>query len=237
MIDDQSREDLLAAVDHAVDELLAAAGVTAPPVDVLAIAAGHLAWTIRHDDTARRRSPKRDVGYEVVIRPGLSTEQAHFAVARAIGAARKPDILRRLGIPPEEQKGLLSVSPGELFAEHLLLPTPWFGLAARRLDFDVLELQSLFKTAGHQLVAERLLDLSEPCVITIVDNGTVVRRRSNAWRVRRQLSPAEEACRHDIERRGQSRQVRHDGWTARGWPVPRSDGTRVILRAVVDEPT
>src|SRR5260370_1352748 len=237
MTDDLSREDVLAAVDRAVDDLLGAAGVTAPPVDALALAVGHLAWTIRHGDGARRRSAKRDAGNEVVIPPGASTEQTHFAVARAIGAARKPDILRRLGIPSEDQKGLLSVSPAHLFAEHLLLPTAWFGRAARDLDFDVMELHSLFTTAGHQLVAERLLDLPEPCVVTIVDNGTVVRRRSNAWRVSRRLSPTEEACRLEVERSGQPHDVRREGWTVRGWPVPRSDGTRVILRAVLDEPT
>jgi predicted transcriptional regulator len=237
MIDDLSREDLLAAVDRAVDELLAAAGVTAPPVDVLTIAVGHLAWTIRHDDRARRRSAKRDVGDGVVIPRGMSTEQTQFAVARAIGAERKPDILRSLGIPPREQRGLLGISPAELFAEHLLLPAPWFGLAARELDFDVLKLQSLFSTTGHQLIAKRLLDLPEPCLITTVDNGTVVCRRSNAWQVNRRLSPAEDACRLDVERRGQPHHVRRDGWTVRGWPVPRSGGSRMILRAVLDEPS
>ena len=52
MIEDFAREDLLAAIDRAVADLLAAAGVSGPPVDAVALAA-HLGHTIRYEERAR----------------------------------------------------------------------------------------------------------------------------------------------------------------------------------------
>jgi hypothetical protein len=236
VIEDLSREDLLSAADQAVEELLAAAGVSAPPVDAAAVAERHLGLTIRRDDKPRRRPSKLDDGV-IVLGPGLSVEETQLAVARAIGAYLKPEILRKLGVAPEEQQGLMGVSLAELFGGRLLVPTVWFAPAARELDFDVLELQRRFSTAGHRLIAERLLDLPEPCVITIVDDGVVVRRRSNTWRVKRELSAAEQECQRLVNHDGRPQVVRMDGWTVHGWPVPRPEGTREILRGVADQET
>ena len=231
MLEDISRDDLCRAVDHAVEDLLTAAGVSAPPVDAVAVARGHLGLTIREDDRPRRRASKIDARQELVLPPGLSAEQTQLAVARAIGAERKPAILCGLGIPPDQQRGLLGASPAELFADRLLMPTAWFSAAVRELDYDVPQLQQRFSTASPEAVADRLLDLPEPCVIAIVSNGVVVRRRSNAWRVNRTLAPAECECQRLVEQQRAAQVVRADGWTVRGWP----NGTRVILRSIVDE--
>ncbi len=235
MLEDLSREDLLTAVDRAVADLLAAAGVAAPPVDAVAVAERHLGLTIRQDDRPRSRSSKANDRREIVLSSGLSEEQTQSAVARALGAVMKPEILRILGIPPEERQGLLGSSPAERFAERFLLPTAWFAAEARALDFDVAALHERFGTAGHEAIAARLLDLPEPCVIAVIDDGIVVRRRSNAWRVNRELSPAERECQRHIHEHGLPHVVRSAGWTVNGWPVPRTLGRRVILRGVIDE--
>jgi predicted transcriptional regulator len=235
MTEDLSREEVAAAVDRAVEELLAAADVSAPPVDAVAVAERRLGLAVRHDERARRQTVKADDHNEIVLPPGLSAEQTQAAVARAIGSFLKPEVLRGLGVPPEEQKGLAGVSLAGLLADRLLVPTAWLAAEARARGFDILELQRVFATAGHELVAERLLDLPEPCVIAVVAGGAVVRRRSNAWRVNRVLSVAERYCQRRVSESGRPQVVRAAGWTVHGWPVPGPLGTREILRGVIDE--
>ena len=59
---------------------------------------------------------------------------------------------------------------------------------------DLLELKKRFPTASHEVLACALLDLADPCIITIIDNDHVHRRRSNAYRVRKELSGPEKLC-------------------------------------------
>ena len=55
MIDDLPREDVLAAVDGAVESLLASAGVHEPPVDAIVLAQRHLGVVVCLD----RNQPQR----------------------------------------------------------------------------------------------------------------------------------------------------------------------------------
>ena len=54
MSDDLTREEVHGAADRLVDELLEAAGVTRPPVDVLELAWRHLHMAVREDGPRRR---------------------------------------------------------------------------------------------------------------------------------------------------------------------------------------
>jgi hypothetical protein len=126
-------------------------------------------------------------------------------------------------------------SPWPKFAYHLLVPGSWFALDAPACDYDVLQLKQRYRTASHEVVAWRLLDLPAPCVITIIDNEHVTRRRSNAWRVKRQLAAAEQKCQQQVNASGKPQVVRAEGWTVQGWPVHQADWQREILRSVVDE--
>ena len=83
-------------------------------------------------------------------------------------------------------------------------------------------------------MAWRLLDLPEPCVITVVENDHVHRRRSNAWRVDKTLHPAEARVPALRPHYSRPRVVSADGWTVQGWPVHSPDWKREILRSVVD---
>jgi len=59
----------------------------------------------------------------------------------------------------------------------------------------------------------RLLDLAAPCIITIVDNGHVHRRRSNAAPVRRTLEPPELLCQEYVHRFSRVHRVQEGSWT------------------------
>jgi hypothetical protein len=116
----------------------------------------------------------------------------------------------------------------------LLVPSAWFAADAPALRYDLLELKERYRTASHEVIAWRLLDLPEPCIITVIDNDHVYRRRSNAWPINRQLSEAEEQCRRYVNSYSRPRTVRSGSWTVQGWPVHQLDWKREILRSVVD---
>jgi hypothetical protein len=231
MNDDLVREDVQQAVDAAAAEVLAEAGVTRPPVDALALAR-RLSLTVR---TGGGR-PRRSAGVSEVVVPSDAAEEARqWAAARAVGELRKPDLLRRLGATPGEKPAPVGVSLPNLFAGRLLLPTAWFAADAAACDYDLLELKRRYATAAFDLLAWRLLDLPAACVVTLVDDEKVYRRRGNAGRVPKALAPAERACVRAAVRDGAPHRVRGGGWTVQGWPVPRAGGGRVVLRSVPDE--
>jgi hypothetical protein len=117
-----------------------------------------------------------------------------------------------------------------------LLPTRWFERDARRQGFDLLELKNLYTTAGYEMIALRILDIDEPCVIAVVDNGVVASRRGNRAPATKKLTAAEQACLGQLGRYAEQRQTaRADGWTATGWPIPGGPYDRIILRSVPDD--
>ncbi len=229
MREDLSRDEVVAVIDRLVLEQLAQASVEAPPVDALGLTR-HLGLTIHldHRPGKRRRS---------AIGPSseATAEQQQWLAAQQIGAHFKPEVLARLGIEPDQARALMGESLANLFATRLLLPSEWFAADAPAADYDVPHLKTRYRTASSEAVALRLLDLPEPCIITILDNDHIHRRRSNAWNVRRELSPAERVCQQYVNHYSRPKVVRQDGWTVHGWPVHQSDWKREILRSVVEE--
>ena len=161
-------------------------------------------------------------------------EQQQWTVAQAIGDHLKPELLHRLGFPPDQRPPLMGESLPNLLAQRLLVPTDWLQNEARSCDYDLLQLKRRFPTASHEVIAWRLLDLSEPCIITLVDNDHIHRRRSNAYRVRKELSEPEKECQRYISRYSRPTVLRDQGWTVQGWPVHQEGWKREILRSVVD---
>jgi predicted transcriptional regulator len=216
MREDLSRDEVVAVIDRMVEELLAKAGLHGPPVDALALARRHLGLTVSLD----RRSPKHGrMQRQLELRPEPTAENQQWTAAHEIGEYLKPSLLQRLGIEPPQARALLGGSLANLFATRLLVPEGWFAADAPAADYDVLQLKERYRTAGHEVIALRLLDLPEPCIITVLDNDHIHRRRSNAWRVRRELSPAESECQQYVSHYGRPKVVRRDGWTVQGWPV------------------
>ncbi len=230
MRDDLSREEVTAAIDAVVEGLLRQAKIQGPPVDALTLAQRHLGLEVSLGRKPRPRGREREHQ-----RPEPTEEQRQWAAAQAVAAHSLGEILRRLGADGEGGRPRGAGSLANLFAPRLLLPACWFAADAAGADFDVADLQARYRTAGHEAVALRLLDLAEPCIITVVDNGHIHRRRSNAWPVRRQLAPAEQECQRYVNYYSRPRLVSRGGWTVRGWPVHRADWKREILRSVVEE--
>src|SRR5947199_99878 len=103
----------------------------------------------------------------------LTPEEVHQAVDRMV-----EEVLESagVGVGPEKTRPMMGESLANLFAHRLLVPTRWLAGEARACGYDLPSLKERFRTASHEVIAWRLLDLSEPCVITIVDNDSVSRR-------------------------------------------------------------
>ena len=125
-------------------------------------------------------------------------------------------------------------SLANLFAYRLLVPTRWFATDAKSHDYDLLALKQRYATSSHEVLAWRFLDLAQPCVVTILDNGRVTRRRSNAWPIKRALLPIEQHCWEHVTQRAEPTTLRDAEWTVQGWPVHELDWKREVLRSVRD---
>jgi predicted transcriptional regulator len=236
MTDDLTREEVVGVLDREVESLLRAAGVEGPPVDAIALAQRHLKILVCLDRRQPQRGrAQRSAGQrQIFLRPEPTEERHQWTVAHEIGEHLKVTFLQRLGLEPGQTRAMAGESLANLFAYRLLVPSCWFTADAPASDYDVLALKQRYRTASHEVIAWRLLDLPEPCIITIVDNGHVSRRRSNGWPVRRHLEPVEEQCQRYVHHYSRPRVVCQAGWTVQGWPVHQADWKREILRGVVD---
>ena len=224
MSDTPSREEIHEAVDRAVRELLDDVGLFDPPVDVARIVQ-HLG--LQPDAVAKRGRAG------VVAKVEESARSRAWLEAHAIGQHLRPAVLRRLDLEPDQPLGGESIP--NLFADRLLVPTRWLSTLGRELGWDLLELEPKFRPAGHEAVAWRMLDLAEPIAISIVDDGRVTRRRSNAFRVGKVLSDPEERCRQTVNRYSRPHVLHEGGWRVQVWPIYEMDGKREILRSQYQE--
>ena len=167
-MDELTHEEVTEAADAVIDALFDAAGITNPPIDAVRVAR-HLGVVVTAEPPGRGRDSPR------AAQP--AAERLQWAAAQAVAVRLRSDLLVRLGLTEEGPRPLFAESPTTLLARRLLMPTAWFTTSARDCGWDVLELHSLYPTASPAQVAWRLLDLSEPCVITIIDNGTITQRR------------------------------------------------------------
>jgi hypothetical protein len=231
------REEVALVVDRLVAELLEAAGVAGPPVDAIDLAQRHLGMIVclDHDQPQRGRAQRAGGKRHIYLRPEPTPERHQWTVAHEIGEHFKSALLERLSVDPHQTAPMAGESLANLFAYRLLTPVRWFAADAPASGYDVLTLKQQYGTASHEVVAWRLLDLPEPCIITIVDNGRISRRRSNAWPIRRELSPAEKKCQRHVNQHGQPMVVSEGGWTVQGWPVHRQEWKREIMRSIVED--
>src|SRR5215472_18749445 len=120
-MEDLSREEVTEAVDRAVEDLLRAAGVEAPPVDAIALAQRHLKMVVCLDRRQQQRGrAQRAAGRkQIYLRPEPTEERHQWTVAHEIGEHLKSALLERLHIPPERTRAMFGESLANLFAHRL----------------------------------------------------------------------------------------------------------------------
>src|SRR5271157_2807423 len=119
------RDEVVAAVDRLVEELLEKAGIETPPVDAIALAQKHLGMAVCLDQKQQQRGRAQRAGGkpQIYLRPEPTEERHQWTVAHEIGEHLKAELLERLGIEPGETKAMTGESLANLFAHHLLVPS------------------------------------------------------------------------------------------------------------------
>jgi hypothetical protein len=165
----------------------------------------------------------------------MTLEQRNKAAAEGISRALLPDILRKLDVPAGTENKQFAAHVRSLVVGRVLAPTKLLRAALRECTYDLVALKQHFGTASMEILAMRMLDLDEPCVISIVDDGIVSVRRGNRSPAGKRLESAEQACHDRVAELELPHRVRAEGWTVWGWPVPGRAFRRIILRAVPDD--
>lgn len=228
MSEELSREDVYRAIDELVEELLEEAGIREPPVDAVALAR-HLGLERGADRDRRGRARPR-----TLTLADSTPEQQQREAALDLADHLKDDLLIRLEVE-DGPRPMFGESLTGLFVERLLVPQAWLRDEARTCGYDLLDLKERFSTASHEAIAWRLLDLDQPCIVTVIDNERVTKRRANSGNVGRQLAPPEAACLRQVQKYSRPSRVCEDGLDVRGWPIHGPDWKREILRSVIDE--
>ena len=226
-----AEHDLLAAVDHVIEEVLRRHALASPPVDANLLLA----------QEGEKVLPKRRVRDSKESNGGSMGDSAELerqrAAALALGKSLNTKILNQARIGPRERSSEAEAQLAGLFATRLLMPTSWFQEDVRRLGYNLPRLHARYATASIASVAWRLLDLNEPAVVTIFDNNHIVDRRSNLANSEGtpEIDAAERAAQAYAHQFSRARLEHSPALTARAWPLHRADWRREIVVARLDD--
>src|SRR5262249_51962711 len=97
---DLAREEVTAAVDRIVGEVLRDAGCGRPPIDAIALARGPLGMAVALDRRQPQRGRAHQVGKarQIYLRPEPTIERHQWTVAHEIGEHLRPRLLRALDV-------------------------------------------------------------------------------------------------------------------------------------------
>jgi hypothetical protein len=242
MLAEFTREELAAGLDAVVDELFAESGVEAPPIDAFAIARA-LGLAVAWDDSQMERA--RNVRLQsrrtslprgtILLRPDPRSERRQWAVAHEIGEHVAHRAFAAWGVDPRETAPNAREAVANALAGRILLPTSWFMLDARQMQWDLLAIKRRYPSASHELIARRMLECPPPVVITIFDRDRMTFRRGNLRGRTPPLSAAEKAAQQRTHEGGESCRRKSDNCRISAWPVHEADWKREILRTEVDE--
>jgi Zn-dependent peptidase ImmA (M78 family) len=222
-----------AILDDTVRELLQEAEVSQPPVDALRIART-LGVNVAFDGRQQERGRFKRLGGRpaVFLKPDERPERLQWAAAHELGEMVADRLLETVDDFAGEISPRLREETANRFASRLLLPERWFPADAASLDHDVPALKHRYRTASHELIALRLLDLPLPAVISIFDQGAITRRRGNQSRRPPRLQIAERDCWRRVHDDNRPTTMTTDELTVIGWPVHEPGWKREILRTV-----
>jgi len=219
------------AMDEVAEELIERAEISSPPVDCLVLAE-RLGIAVAYDATLHGRARHKMLAGRsaILIRPDVRPERLQWAVAHELGEAFAWKVFERAASTAEQDQPELRESVANLMASRLLLPSRWFFDDARRHGWDLRQMKRLYQTASHELIAHRFLDGEEPSMISLFDQGRLVRRSSNFRAVPPRLARVERDCWLEVHRRNQSTECREQSLIVQGWPVHEPGWRRELLR-------
>jgi len=242
MLPELTPEELAAGLDRVALEVLAAAGVEAPPVDAFAVAR-RLGIAVALDDgqsgraryvrlaDRRTRRPRA----AILLRSEPRRERQQWALAHEIGEHAAHRLFLLFGVDPRETAANAREEVANRLAGRILLPTAWFAADAAGCNWDLMALKARYATASHELIVRRMLECRPPIIISIFDQRRISFRRSNLRGCVPPLSAAETACWREVHQGNRPRQTQDGPRVVQGWPVHEEGWKREILRMEVAE--
>lgn len=216
-------------LDDVAADVLEQAGIAGPPVDALLVAE-RLKILVVFDAAQQGRARHKKLGgsSSIFLKPDERPERLQWAAAHELGEVfahrvAEPVDLHGSGTGAREQIA-------SQIASRLLLPRGWFFTDAQLLDGDLFELKKRYSTASHELIAWRLLDLPQPSIVSIFDQGRLMRRRAQPGGQSPPLSPIERACWRQVHQTGEPLQQAVGSLRVQAWPVHEPHWRREILR-------
>ena len=241
MLAEIASEELSDCLDEVAMEVIDTAHVAGPPVDTLAVARA-LGITVARDD--RQRCRARFVrlrsggrGRErptIFLRSDPRPERRHWAVAHEIGEHTAYRVFGKLGIDAREVAPNMREAVANYLAGRILLPAQWFAADGSDCGWDLVKLKSRYRTASHELIARRMLEMPPPVIVTIFDNGELYFRRANVPGSVPGPSTVELACRREANRHNQPQHATDRAGSVQAWPVHEEGWQREILRTEVE---
>lgn len=226
--------DLHVLLDNLVQEFMVIASLHQPPVDAEALLNAKawqllgLAAPLHHaKKNAQVFDPKESESSEV---------KKQWLAAQTLASSLQKEAKVRWEKSNDNQASQ-GISFINLIAQRILVPTHWLKSIALSVDYDLIELKRIFKTPAYEIIALRMLDLENPCIITIVDNGHIFKRKSNCCIPPKTLSHTEAMVLNYVHENSRPKKANDQGWQVSGWPVHQLDWRREILRSIPPETT
>ena len=225
------------ACSEVAAELLRECGIVAPPVDARDLVPCLGLPVLRGGEHSGWRRTGRIGGHEsAVLRPDEGIERNQWALAREIGDCRAWQVFDLVEVDPRETSNRQREQVANLLASCLLLPEEWFERDAAVLDGDVLELKRMYSTASHELILMNLLRLRQLTLVSVFDQGELVRRRGNGQLTPPSLLPVERQAWSIVRASGRPSEASAEGVRVQCWSVTEGGWQRELMRttALVD---
>ncbi|MEX1097606.1 MAG: ImmA/IrrE family metallo-endopeptidase [Planctomycetales bacterium] len=223
------------ALEGVVSEALERAVIVAPPIDAIELArrlGAVVAFDRRLNERARHKA-FAGTAPAIFLKPDPRPERLQWSAAHELGEMHAWQVFERVAIPdggpptPRLREGVAN-----LLAARFLLPGRWFLQDAHRLRGDLLQLKAIYRTASHELIAFRMLDLPLPTVVSVFDQGRLTRRMANQVGRLPRPQPVEQECRLEVRRRSHPVELSDRRLRVQGWPVNEPGWRREILRTI-----
>lgn len=232
ILDFNPLHDLQHILDNLIEELFSKASLYSPPIDAEALVKAK-AWQLLGCEAPFSNRKKNAPVFD-----GAESENAfvkhQWQAAQFLASAIQKEAKIRW-----EKLNDLSTPTGFSFinflAQRILVPTHWFNPLASKMGHDLLQLKNAFNSAAYEIIALRMLDLEAPCIITIVDNCHVSKRKSNCCNPSKTLHPVENMVLDYVHENSRPKKINDQGWQVTGWPVHQLDWRREILRSIPPE--
>jgi Zn-dependent peptidase ImmA (M78 family) len=239
-------EQLAEAIEDCAGELLAEAGIDRPPVDAVTMAQ-RLGLIVARDGQSqvrgrfvRMRHPGGSGRGTIFLAEDPRPERRQWATAHEIGEFAAHRVFGMLSVDAEDLVPAERERMANQLANAILLPFDWFRADGYAVDWDLIELKQVYSTASHELIARRMLAMSPAVIISLIDQGKLVWRKSNVLRRPPLLVPAEQGTWQVAHEDNQPAQYEcrdlPDGLRdVRCWPVHEADWKREILRTALED--